>query len=194
MSYSNLEILSGVLIVACILLFYCSYNKPAVDGMKHGKVLPGLHMRDGYSALPKAGSFEARDGYTVGHLNDPSLSYTTRSSYFVENFKDKKDEDEGLNGRETRPTPASANVAPPKGNESNILWMPDAEVALDVYTRDGHLNSHHFDPNEEIHMWNTIFERNKDRVQKVGAGSLSGSAMQYIDYGGNMQPTRLITM
>ncbi len=196
MSYSNLEILSGILIVACILLAYCSRSKANssdADGMKHGKVIPGLHMRDGYSALPKAGSFNARDGYTVGQLNDPSLSYTARSSYFNENFKGgKEDEDAGLNGRETRPTPASANVEQPKGNENKMLWMPDAEIALNVYTRDGQINSHQFDPNDESHMWKHVFR--EKGADCTGVGSLCGSVMKHVDYGGDSQRTAYVTM
>ncbi len=189
MSYSNTEILAGVLVAACLLLLYCNYNKSNSDGLHGKKNLPGLHLRDGYSNLPKAGSFKAIEGYTVGRPNDDALSYTTRSSYFRENLADQ-----GLNDKATRGTPASANVEPPQGNENRMLWMPDAEIPLNVYTRDGHISSHEFSPTDETFMYKNVFERNSNRVMSEGAGSLCGSAMRYVDYGGNMQPTRSITM
>lgn len=187
-----MEILAGVLVVACVLLLYCNYNKSNADGMRRGKNLQGLHFVEGYSDRPRAGTFAARDGYVVGHPKDPALSYTTRSSHFVENMKDQA-EDQGLNDRNTRPTPAAVNVEQPTGNENRMMWMPDAEIPLDVYTRDGNVGSHTFTPEDEAFMFKNVFERNNNRVKADGAGSLCGNAMRFIDYGSHLQPTRSIT-
>lgn len=191
MSYSNLEILSGVLVAACLLLLYCNYSKSSSENMRHGRMLPGLYMRQGmegmYGDLPKAGTFKARDGYVVGHPMDKSLSYTTRSSHFQENMNS------GLNDRSTRPTPAAVATPAPNGNENNILWMPNAEIPLNVYVG-GSLNSHQFSEEDENYIMKNVFDRKVNQNSVQGPGSVCGTSLKYIDYGGNMQPTRQITM
>lgn len=173
MSYTNSEILCGVLVVVCILLLYCNY-KSNVDGMSKNKFLKGLHMRDGYAA---------------GYPGDKALSYTGRSSHFQENLENK-----GLNDKQTQPTPAASVVAAPNAN-LNTMWIPDAEIPLNSYLQDGegNLNSHPFSPNDEIYLYKNVFDRNINRVKSEGAGSLCGSTMRYVDYGANMQPTRNLT-
>lgn len=191
MSYSNLEILSGILVAACLLLLYCNYSKSNSENMLHGRILPGLHMRQGmegmYGDLPRAGTFKARDGYVVGHPHDASLSYTTRSSHFQENMNS------GLNDRSIPPTPASAATPEPNGSGNNILWMPDAEIPLNVYVGGG-LNSQQFSEEDEKYIMNNVFNRKINQNSVQGPSSVGGVSLKYIDYGGNMQPTRQITM
>ncbi len=177
MSYSNIEILAGVLVAACILLLYCNYTKSKSEGMRHGGHLPGLYMKDAaegmYSDLPRSGSF--------------GLSYTTKSGHFEEDMTT------GLNEQVSQPTPASNSVQAPCGNENELLWTPDASIALDVYNSCG-LNSHQFSAIDEAHMIDTIFHRKTNQNSVHGPASLCGTSMKYIDFGGNMQPTRAVTM
>ena len=164
MSYTNVEILSGVLVVACLMLFWCQRSK-GVDGFKP----------NGYSNLPMAGHF-SRDGYVVGSPNDPSLSYTARSSYFSENAENR-----GLNDMTTTPTPASEDQITPDGDNTG-LWLAEAKV-----------NDHKFSTDEERDMYNNVFARQNNRVTQAGE-TVSGSQLHYIDYGANMVATRQITM
>ena len=174
MSYSNVEILSGVLVVACLMLFWCQRSKN-VDGMKHGQVTSGLQFRDGYSGRPLAGRF-TKEGYVVGHPGDRSLSYTARSSYMADNMEDK-----GLNDLTTTATPASDDVSAPSG-ESSGLWLAEADV-----------NNYKLSTDDEQDMYNNIFSRQISKVTAAGE-TVSGSQLHYIDYGANMVATRQVTM
>lgn len=186
MSYSNLEILSGILVAACLLLLYCNYSKPCPENMHGERYIPGLNMRQGmYSDLPKAGTFQSRDGYTVGRVNNPALSYTTRTSYFQENMNS------GLNDKVVRP--AVADLQRPKCNETGMLWVPDAAIPLNVYVG-GELNSQKFSEEDEKFILKNIFNRKVNQNSVQGPGSVCGTALKYVDFGGNMQPTRNITM
>lgn len=182
MPYSNLEILTGVLVVACLLLAYCSYNKrsaPTAEGLRHGADIPGLHMRNGFSSMPKAWA-----------LNSEGLrsSYSTRTHKSTEGL-----DNQGLNDQSIRQTPASAAVDTPRGTENRILWDTDAEIPLDVYTRDGVLNSHEFDPDSAANMYKEVFERNSSRAKVAGSGSVTGCQMRGIDIGDNMSASRALT-
>jgi hypothetical protein len=182
MSYSQTEILVGVLVLSCLLLLYCNKSKQP-DGMKN-RYIPGLHMgRDGYSNMPKAGSFE---GYVVGHPGDESLSYTVRSGMSSEPCK-------GLNELQSVQTPAGNNVTPPTGNENAMLWRSNADVRHDIYNCDG-LNDHAFGDEEARQMYNNVFAREVNRTKNKACGSLSGDILSLTDYGESMPYSREITM
>lgn len=164
--------------------------------MRHGRMLPGLYLKQGmeglesmggYGDLPRSGTFSSRDGYVVGHPKDQSLSYTTRSSYFQENMNDS------LNDGNTRPTPAASATQAPSGDENNILWVPDAQIPLNVYTGD-QMNAYQFSEEDEKYIMRNIFERKVNQNSVQGPRSMCGASLKYIDYGSNMQPTRQITM
>lgn len=191
MPYTTVELLVGALVVACLLLLYCKGSKP-VDGMLHGKLVPGLHMRDGYSNMKRAGTFDGVEGYTVGHAGDKSLSYNARHSYFKEGLGNAGS-DQGLNNLETRATPASANVQCPLGNENSILWAPDAAVQQDVYTAT--LNDHTFNRTEEDLMYKNVFSRETNKgTPDSKSASLGGAILRLTDYHANLHPSRDITM
>ena len=173
MSYTNVEILSGVLVVACLLLFWCQRSKN-VDGLS-GALIPGVRIRDGYTDLPLAGRF-SRDGYVTGSPSDNSSSYTARSSYFTENM-----EDQGLNDLTTTPTPASNDQTTPEGDNTG-LWLSESRV-----------NNHRFTTDEDADIYRTVFERHNNRVKQSGH-TMSGASLGLIDYGANMVQTRQVTM
>jgi len=184
MSYSNLDILSVVLVGLLALLLYCE-NKKANEGLGPD----GLKFRSGYSALPKHGRFSKKEGYVVGAPSDLSRSYTRRKSRF-DGFDDQP---AGLNGLENDGTNVKNPAALPNDNVGDILWMPDAEIPRNVYNRDDVLNDVPLTESEDENIMDTVFARNRNKAQIVGSGSLGGAVMQYTDYGANMQPTRLIT-
>jgi len=166
MTYSNVEILSGVLVVACLLLLWRNRAK-VVSLVKGGSEQAGLVIRDGYTALPSAGKFH-HDGFS---------SYATHSGYFTENLEDK-----GLNDLHTTPAPPSTDMSTPDVDVNAGLWLPEAGI-----------NSHEFSADEEAEMYNNVFERHSNRVKQAGE-SLSGALLHYVDYGANMLATRPVTM
>lgn len=74
MPYSNIEILSGALVVACLLLLYCWSKKQSVEGARNQ---PGLKLayHEGYVPKPNYNQFKKREGYmptssVAGHLTE----------------------------------------------------------------------------------------------------------------------------
>ncbi len=167
MSYTTVEILSGVLVVACLMLLWCQRSNN-VDGL--------AQKRNGYSSMQPYGSF-AREGYVVGHPGDNSLSYTARSSHFTDNMENK-----GLNELTTTPTPPSNDKTTPPMNVNRKMWLSEANI-----------NNHQFTADEEIEMHRNIFARQVNSV-KEASETLSGATLQLVDYGANMIPTRQVTM
>jgi hypothetical protein len=72
MPLDNAEILVGVLVIVCLLLFYCTFNKN--EGM-HNNHIPGLYMKNAHDNSNKglgysAGFSRANKDQLVEGLND----------------------------------------------------------------------------------------------------------------------------
>ena len=165
---SNTEILAGILLVACLILFYCN-NK--YEYMK-GHPLPELYMNEGfYSDLPKHGSFQ--ENYTTYSADQQPMSYTTRSSNFSEPMSNNK----SLHDRETVPTSAALTVQQPSENENNMRWVPDADISLNVYANDSYKNN----KNSDNELSDVYYKRS--RQDNTDNNSVTGTFLKYVDYG-----------
>jgi hypothetical protein len=173
MSYTNVEILSGVLVVACLMLLWCQRSSN-VDGL-HGKPQSGLVIRDGYVSMPLAGHFNKTEGYVTGRPGDRSLSYTARASHF------ENTEDSGLNDLHTVPTPPSTDHKTPTDSDP-LRWAPDVGI-----------NEVDFSDDTLPDLYHNVFKRQINQVKTTG-DTLSGASLRYIDYGANMVQTRQVTM
>ena len=145
MSYSDTELLIGVLIVACLLLLYCKSNNSEsdVEGYKNNKVFNGTsglvplsfgrtakHL-ERYTVMPPAGTFKS--GFTAGYAYAPELAEGNfnRGVEFNDSLPIA-----GLHEKETRQTPASYNCSTPEKTEVDIKWMPDMSIVPNVYGAD----------------------------------------------------------
>ncbi len=134
MSYSDAEILIGILIVACLLLMYSrSQDKPNdTDGMKDTTGTVALRFRDRYAVgHPATGTFKS--GFTAGYSYSPDLAEAgfNRGAAFDDNVPI-----DGLHEQETRQTPASYNCSTPESSEVDTKWKPDMTVVPNIYNAD----------------------------------------------------------
>lgn len=137
MSYSDTEILIGVLIVACLLLIYCkNQNKSAAsEGMEKGMMPLVFHKRDKYAVgTPAVGTFKS--GFTTGYTYSPELAEGNFNRGVA--FDDSVPID-GLHEQETRQTPASYNCSTPETSEVDSKWKPDMTVVPNVYSADKYM-------------------------------------------------------
>jgi hypothetical protein len=141
MSYSNVEILSATLVVACLLLLYCWYQK-RVDrnSAEHLVNYPGLKLRgrDDYVPKPNYGMFPVsghRDGYVPLGMNINKRGAMTRDPHF--SSEGMSDRTQSLHELVTDDTPASKASSTPVRSDNDILWWSDGSVPQDIFSRDG---------------------------------------------------------
>jgi hypothetical protein len=173
MSYSNTEVLTGILVAACLLLLVCRIRVEKSDGMRSGADVPGLKFRDGYTHAPKHGSYAIRNGM------EPSQEPAVKS----------------MHGLETRQTPASAIAKTADFAHTDLGWVPDASIQLDCYTDVG-LNDTQFTPNDQAIMEREVLGRQRSHasVNSSAPRSLCGSIMSLTEESvSNNHQSRLLT-
>lgn len=170
MSDNTTEVLVAVLVAACLLLLYCQSSKKQ-EYMRNGKKLPGLRFSEGfYADMQKHGRF-----YSEG-MQDVSQATT------------------GLNGLETRVTPASSSVKSPDSLVTNMLWSSDAEVQHDIYSNSAKLeNSFSSGEKDSALLYGQIMQRNLNRNTNPAIDSHSLNVFHLTDYGQPMPLSRPLT-
>ena len=194
MSYSDTEILIGVLIVACLLLLYCrSQNKTAnADGMERGMIPLHFKNKEGYAVgKPAVGTFKS--GFTAGYAYSPDLAEGSfnRGVAFDDNVPI-----DGLHEQETRQTPASYNCSTPESSEVDTKWKPDMSVVPNVYSADKYMYTGLAASDNDMAFMD-MYVRNKTAPALPGPKnpSVGGVSLTLMDFGGdndNMHSNRYI--
>lgn len=186
MPYTDTEILAGVLVAACLLLLYCSYQKGSRDGMRAKPLTvadrsPGLRLRNGfYSDMPAVGKFGPRRS---GYVGSPVRVLTMHSKY-AEGLAAGKD----LNSVEAVPVNPNKMVDPDSDRQSElnqIGWQVDALANADDQAKQDH------------EIIDSSLCRQSNAVKSVGAGSLTGAVLMMTDYkpnSGHMSSGNSITV
>jgi hypothetical protein len=183
MSYTNTEILIGVLVVACLLLFYCKSTK------KSGMTPQGLHFKERYTALPKAGTF---DSFTTGYTYNPDLA---EGNFNRGASIDDSVPIDGLHETITRQTPAGRNHKTPKRTEVDTKWKPDMTVVPSVYNADRYMYTGlAASDNDMAFMDMYVRTRTAPALPGPKNPSVGGVSMELMDFNckDNMYPNRMI--
>lgn len=161
MAYNNVEILTAVLVTACLLLLYCKVSVKTSEKMHGSPQVPGIHFAEGYTARPKHGSYSVKDGLEVS----------------------RSDVVPTMHGLETRQTPASALASTSTSISPEMNWVPDASIPLNCFNAE--LNSVEFSPDDMRVMEREVLERQSNRsgVNSSAPRSLCGAIMSYTEPG-----------
>lgn len=208
MDYTNEQILSGLLILLCIILLYCWFTKKSKNSNYEGlnRPIPGLHFKDGMSKRPIPGlhykqGFYVQEKRDLGILPDGTEGmYVTGGKTFGHSgYSDVEGLESApvtsLSQLEASPSPAADTTGLQVVGTTNIGWQCDGSIP-DYYTRDGCTEpiSGETYSDDEVAIINNTMSRTTGSVKAVGSGSLTGSILGLTDWSPAVIPTRDVTM
>jgi len=189
MPYSDSEILAGVLVVSCLVLLYCWFNKSCKQESLVGAInyIPGLKMRNGFA--PESGPYSS----------GPEMVYSPLSRHSLPNAKTKLyGKRSGLVGDDaqvasmheltTNQTPDPSNQKDVPKDMVDMRWAPDYTIAVDARSA----------TMEDLLMGRTLnkFETADPSIYRMCKtdktnNSLSGDVLNLTDYGRDFDDPQL---